>query len=1699
MPTTCPSHDELHAYSVGLLSDEASDAIAAHVASCMECRSSLSTFDGVEDTLLKQLRRPAVADPFLEESQCRVAVARACNVPDAPDAGRDKRSLSGKTLGEYQLIGELGQGGMGTVYKALHMKLDRVVALKVLSRGRAADGPAISRFEREMRAVGKISHPNVVQAYDAREIDGMPVLIMEFIDGLDMAQIVRRSGPLTVADACEVVRRTALGLQQAHEYGLVHRDIKPSNIMLTRAGEVKLLDLGLARFYAESAEGEEMTGTGQAMGTADYMAPEQASDCRTVDIRADLYSLGCTLYKLLAGRAPFSGPQYVSALDKMNAHVREPVPPIRQFAPQVPEELAALIDRLLAKDPADRPATPADVCAALEPFCAGANLAALVAWAAAEGSLSAREREGQVGTPSPAPVRRRRWPILRTLLIGLAFLGSLAAAFAAGILITIKKDGQTYQLEVPANSRTTVDEKGNALVTISGELSRSGTANATTQATTPSEPSKAELHASTALSTSDQKAIQGNWKVVRFEAGRKAAVHWSVYGHDLNLKNAEFWTFRDGVAGIAQKGNDMVLVGYSLDLRQIPKKISMCPLSGTADTLEIYGIYKLQDDELTMAVRVGGPRPEKFESPSDSDVAILILRRDKTGAGHIATPPGPGHSAPGLSPPSAFGPPPPLSGPTARPAEPRSIVIPTPSLLDIPRTPAAPAAGPPADIRPTPMFPMSSLPAQPVSAEAELRRLQGQWKVVRVEKGKRADSAWAVICSRGSALDPATTARFEFRPSPEDSLIVKRRSPAPKPDPFTTPGMYPPWYAQSFDYRLDPTASPKRIDLVAEAAGASGVRESTALGIYEIQGEQLKIHLVRRVLALQEQAQRPKDFAIDPESGDVLFVLERYPAEEEKKIQGSWSVVTETVDGAALPETQRPGPRWLFNEDYFRVNSMPDPNSGIYMPFVLEADREPKRITLLNSFLAGGNTITGIYRLGGDRLHIAYRQDGSLPQDFESRPGSNVTVFELRKLSPAEAAQPPKSEGKGESAKPSDSMISPASPVADPSAFAMGMPGFGVPDDKRIQGTWQVVNSSFRLLRKMQPFAELPDQEIFKSSQVVITADTFKILGQHVTTLAFRYKLNPAPKKNKMIDLQIAGSWGLVSYGIYELDGNGSQLRICASDLRSLIDELPTPDDKALRPAALWSPLGSKLELLVLRRVSDAAVSEDEKSIRGAWKVEESSDEWPDLGISRNAVLKFSRDEWMLPATWGEPDDFRLAYALNPATKPRRLDLATLSAPDMEPIHGAYELKGDRLTIAWKAAMPTPHQSHQAYPAPPREVAASDATKVVVLKRVAETAKQATKSEGNGESKGLPEVNVVHPVVRQVTPHEDLTGRLEAAQTAEVRSRVTGHLAKVLFKPGATVKQGDLLFELDPAPFQTELNKCQADLRLAQLRVKRTAAALKDAQKPSPGERQRLEAEQAEAEAAVTAAQEGVHVAQLNLESTRLTAPISGKIGRPLVSAGSLVANTTVLATIDPVDPIGVAFPVPQKTVLSLRRSATDRNQESPTPVFVRLGEETGFTYEGKVESADTHIDPATGTAVWRAKLPNPDGLLMPGMAVGVRLVTGAPYQAILVPEIAIGGEAGQQFVYVVTEKNIVQRRTVNAGDRDEGLRVVKEGLTADDRVILEVLPEKRGSVISGPMPVWQEGMTVKPRKTSFTAPQPSSEVKPSTSGSPSK
>ncbi len=307
-----------------------------------------------------------------------------------------------------------------------------------------------------------------------REIDGLPMLVMEYIEGLDLGEILRRSGPLRVPEACELARQTAVGLQYVHEHGLVHRDIKPSNVMLSPQGEVKILDLGLARFHfdqtpdAETIGGgpkaaSEMTVTDQAMGTIDYMAPEQVANSRTVDIRADLYSLGCTLYKLFAGRAPLGDPQHHGLREKLECQASQPITPIRQLRPDVPEPLAAVLDRLLAHAPADRYATPAEAAAALAPWCGGADLSALLR--RAEGGLAHDESavarpvptEDSVHKPRPLAGRSGGKRILAAA-IGLSLFGGIGVAL--GIIIHLKKDNKTTTIEVPEGSTARFDARG---------------------------------------------------------------------------------------------------------------------------------------------------------------------------------------------------------------------------------------------------------------------------------------------------------------------------------------------------------------------------------------------------------------------------------------------------------------------------------------------------------------------------------------------------------------------------------------------------------------------------------------------------------------------------------------------------------------------------------------------------------------------------------------------------------------------------------------------------------------------------------------------------------------------------------------------------------------------------------------------------------------------------------------------------------------------------------------------------------------------------------------------------------------------------------------------------------------------------------------------------------------------------------------
>jgi serine/threonine protein kinase len=277
----------------------------------------------------------------------------------------------------YRMLGVIGRGGMSLVYKARQLRPKRLVAIKVIDRSLTGYGELVARFHQEQTLGARLRHPNLITVYQAGCAAGCPYLVMEYVEGDTLDGLVGRFGSLPVAEACEVIRQAALGLQHLHEHGLVHRDVKPSNLMLTPTGQVKVLDLGLARDLHECDEWERLTWQGQFLGTLDYVAPEQCADPHAVDIRADVYGLGCTLYELLTGQPPFARPGYESVFNKMKAHVEAPVPPIQERRPDVPEDLVLILERMLAKDREGRFASPAEVALAMEPFAAGAELTAL--------------------------------------------------------------------------------------------------------------------------------------------------------------------------------------------------------------------------------------------------------------------------------------------------------------------------------------------------------------------------------------------------------------------------------------------------------------------------------------------------------------------------------------------------------------------------------------------------------------------------------------------------------------------------------------------------------------------------------------------------------------------------------------------------------------------------------------------------------------------------------------------------------------------------------------------------------------------------------------------------------------------------------------------------------------------------------------------------------------------------------------------------------------------------------------------------------------------------------------------------------------------------------------------------------------------------------------------------------------------------
>ncbi|MCA9139061.1 MAG: protein kinase [Planctomycetales bacterium] len=398
--------------------------------------------------------------------------------------------IKGLTFGEYIILDRLGKGGMGIVYKAKHRRMDRLVAIKVLPRSTMATKGLEERFYREVKTAAKLMHPNIVAALDASEDDGLHYLVMEYVDGQDLGEVLRQSGPLQGEHAVNCIIQAARGLQYAHEQGVIHRDIKPANLLIDGNGTVKVLDMGLARVTGAASEGLDessendsakvvaidamrsscdipatlsrehdtatindqtrLTNAGEIMGTLAYMPPEQFTDSRNVDERGDIYSLGCTLYHLLTGQKPFHA-DTVAAIFK--SHRSDPVPSLRSIRPDIPEDLDRVFQRMLAKEPEQRQSSMLQVIEELGESLSAMQRPQTIPVGPSQKESSNRELYtntfGVASSDSPAgspqivlshdhPVRRGRRNRLGWISAGMA----VCALLLIGVLMFVQKSGQ---------------------------------------------------------------------------------------------------------------------------------------------------------------------------------------------------------------------------------------------------------------------------------------------------------------------------------------------------------------------------------------------------------------------------------------------------------------------------------------------------------------------------------------------------------------------------------------------------------------------------------------------------------------------------------------------------------------------------------------------------------------------------------------------------------------------------------------------------------------------------------------------------------------------------------------------------------------------------------------------------------------------------------------------------------------------------------------------------------------------------------------------------------------------------------------------------------------------------------------------------------------------------------------------------------
>jgi len=356
-----PSNRQLRQFATGKLEASELDRVADHIASCDGCSTQLEEIVAAEivaadDTLLDNLKE-------IESAEGAFELAHGGSIKGA-SASEDALAEAIERESKYQILRRLGSGGMGAVFLAEHKVMDRKVAIKVIRHEYVNNPEAVLRFRNEVRSAARLSHRNIVTAFDAEQVDDTHFLVMEYVVGESLSELVNRRGPLPVTHACNYALQVAHGLKHAHENRMAHRDIKPSNLMCSPKGAIKILDFGLARIL-DTEDSPGLTTTGVMMGTADYIAPEQARDAKSADIRSDLYSLGCTMFYMLAGRPPFEAETKV---DKVLAHCTHPLPDITSVRDDIPDAVIAIMEKLTAKSPEQRFQSPKELIDELLPF-----------------------------------------------------------------------------------------------------------------------------------------------------------------------------------------------------------------------------------------------------------------------------------------------------------------------------------------------------------------------------------------------------------------------------------------------------------------------------------------------------------------------------------------------------------------------------------------------------------------------------------------------------------------------------------------------------------------------------------------------------------------------------------------------------------------------------------------------------------------------------------------------------------------------------------------------------------------------------------------------------------------------------------------------------------------------------------------------------------------------------------------------------------------------------------------------------------------------------------------------------------------------------------------------------------------------------------------------------------------------------------